>query len=182
MKKIINVFLFLFTSIAYRLRGKRIYFNEWRFIKGGGKIGKNCEIYSSVVFGIEPYLIEIGNNVRLTQSVKFVTHDGGLWVLRNLYDDMKDADKFGKIIIEDNVHIGWNTVIMPGVTIGKNSIIGCGSVVTKSIPENSVAVGVPTKVIESIDEYYKKNKDRVVMTKHLSAREKKAFLLKELFI
>ena len=176
MKKILNSILFLFSKIIYRLKGKRIYFNEWRFIKGGGKIGKDCEIYPSVIFGSEPYLIEIGNNVRLTQSVKFVTHDGGLWVLRNLHVDMKDSDKFGKIVVEDNVHIGWDTIIMPGVKIGKNSIIGCGSVVTKSIPANSVAVGVPAKVIESIDEYYEKNKDKVIYTKNLSSKDKKKYL------
>ena len=91
---------------------------------------------------------------------------------------MKNADKFGKIVIEDNVHIGWDTIIMPGVTIGKNSIIGCGSVVTKSIPDNSVAVGVPAKVIESIDEYYEKNKNKVIHTKSLSSKDKKEYLYK----
>ena len=146
---------------------------EYTLLTGGGKLGYNCEIYSSVVFGTEPYLIEIGNNVRITDGVKFVTHDGGLWVLRNIYDDMKKADYFGKIIIKDNVHIGWNTVIMPGVTIGKNCIIGCGAVVTKDIPDNSVAVGIPAKVIETIDEYYSKKKDKCIMTKGLSQAEKK---------
>ena len=140
-------------------------------------MGKNCEIYSSVVFGTEPYLIEIGNNVRITDGVKFVTHDGGLWVLRNMYEDMKKADYFGKIIIKDNVHIGWNTVIMPGVTIGYNCIIGCGAVVTKDIPDNSVAVGVPAKVIESVEDYCNKKKDSCVMTKSLNLLEKKKYLL-----
>lgn len=129
------------------------------------------------VFGTEPYLIEIGNNVRITDGVKFVTHDGGLWVLRNMYEDMKKADYFGKIIIKDNVHIGWNTVIMPGVTIGYNCIIGCGAVVTKDIPDNSVAVGVPAKVIESVEDYCNKKKDSCVMTKSLNLLEKKKYLL-----
>lgn len=150
---------------------------EYKLLTGGGKLGKNCEIYSSVVFGTEPYLIEIGNNVRITDGVKFVTHDGGLWVLRNMYEDMKKADYFGKIIIKDNVHIGWNTVIMPGVTIGYNCIIGCGAVVTKDIPDNSVAVGVPAKVIESVEDYYNKKKDSCVMTKSLNILEKKKYLL-----
>ena len=50
---------------------------------------------------------------------------------------------------------------MPGVTIGSNCIIGCGAVVTKDIPDNSVAAGVPARVIETIDEYYEK-----VMSNH----------------
>lgn len=61
---------------------------------------------------------------------------------------------FGKIEIGDNVHIGWNTIIMPNVSIGNNCVIGAGAVVTKSIPDNSVAVGVPARVIESIDEKF----------------------------
>lgn len=89
---------------------------------------------------------------------------------------MNNADKFGKIKIGNNVHIGINSIIMPGVTIGDNVIIGCGSVVTKNIPSNSVAVGVPARVIETIEEYYKKNKDKCVYTKNLSSKEKKEYI------
>lgn len=153
--------------------------NVQEFIENGGLLGSDCEIHSTVFFGSEPYLITIGNKVRITDGVRFLTHDGGLWVLRNLKSDMKDADYFARIKIEDNVHIGWNSIIMPGVTIGENSIIGCGAIVTKSIPKNSVAVGIPARVIESIDEYYEKKKDSCVMTKHFSSEEKKLALLNE---
>lgn len=54
----------------------------------------------------------------------------------------------GKIIIEENVWIGANATILPNVVIGKNSIIGAGSVVTKSIPSNCIAIGNPCKVIK----------------------------------
>lgn len=54
------------------------------------------------------------------------------------------------IVIEDNVWIGANVAIMPGVTIGKNSVIGAGSVVTRDIPENVVAFGTPCRVIRPI--------------------------------
>ena len=108
-------------------------------------------------------MITIGNHVRITNGVRFVTHDGGVWVLRNL--GLENADIFGKIEIGDNVHIGWNAIIMPNVSIGNNCVIGAGAVVTKSIPDNSVAVGVPAKVIESIDEYYAKAQNKCVYTK-----------------
>lgn len=140
-------------------------------------IGKNSEIYPTVNFGSEPYLIEIGDNVRIASGVMLTTHDGGLWVLRNS-GKLKNADKFGKIKIGNNVHIGINTIIMPGVTIGDNVVVGAGAVVTKDIPSYSVAVGVPAKVIESIDQYYDKIKDKVVSTKNLSKAEKREFLLK----
>lgn len=54
------------------------------------------------------------------------------------------------IIIEDGVFIGANVVVKKGVTIGKNSVIGMNSVVTKSIPANCVAVGIPCKVIRTL--------------------------------
>ena len=107
--------------------------------KNGTKIGNNSEIYGDVSFGSEPYLIEIGNNVRIASGTKLITHDGGVWVLRNL-NFPSNLDLFGKIKIGNNVHIGMNCVIMPNVKIGNNCIIGCSAVVTKDIPDNSIAV------------------------------------------
>lgn len=143
--------------------------------KSGIKIGSGCEIFNDVEFGSEPYLITIGNNVRVTNGVKFVTHDGGIWVLRKM-NKLPDADIFARIKIGNNVHIGWNSIIMPNVTIGDNCIIGCGAIVTKSIPDNSIAVGIPAKVIKSIDEYYEQHKDSVDFTKHMLFDEKKKYL------
>lgn len=57
-----------------------------------------------------------------------------------------------KVIIEDNVWIGGNVIILPGVTIGENSIIGAGSVINKSIPKNVIAAGNPCKIIKEIEE------------------------------
>lgn len=67
------------------------------------------------------------------------------------------------VTIEDNVWVGGHTVINPGVTIGKNTVIGSGSVVTKDIPENVIAVGNPCRVIRNITDsdkhyYYKDEK------------------------
>lgn len=146
-----------------------------RFKKSGGIIGENCSIHNSVEFGSEPYLITIGDNVRITAKCSFITHDGGVWVIRKLGID-ENCDLFGKITIKNNTHIGIGSTIMPGVTIGENCIIGCGSIVTKDIPDNSVAVGVPAKVIETIDQYYEKNKQFLVSTKNLSKKEKHIFL------
>lgn len=146
--------------------------------RNGIKIGENSQIYPNVSFGSEPYLIEIGNSVRITSGCKFITHDGGIWVLRNL-KKLENGDLFGKIKIGNNVHIGMNCIIMPNVNIGDNCIIGCGAIVTKDIPSNSIAVGVPARVIENIEEYYNKNKDRCVFTKNLSKNEKREFLLEK---
>lgn len=145
----------------------------------GVKIGNNCEFYKNIKWGSEPYLIKIGNNVRITSGVKFITHDGGVWVLRNIKND-KSIDVFGKITIGDNCHIGWDAIIMPGVSIGNNCVIGAGAIVTKNIPDNSVAVGVPAKVIESIDEYDNKVNKKCICTKNMSSKEKKKELMKKI--
>lgn len=118
-------------------------------------------------------------------GVKLITHDGGVWVLRDPkagYDDrFKDADRFGRIRIGNNVHIGTNAIIMPGVTIGDNVIVGCGAVVTHDVAANSIVGGVPARVIETLDEYAqkaeKKAEKKVVMTKRMSQIEKRGFLL-----
>lgn len=149
-----------------------------KMIKALGEpiLGCNCEIYPKVSFGSEPYLITIGDNVRVTNGVAFITHDGGLWVLRNT-GQLKNADSFGRIEVGNNVHIGINATILPGVTIGDNVVIGVGSVVTKDIPSNSVAAGIPARVIETLDDYYNKKKDNVYFTKNMDPKDKKKYLL-----
>ena len=151
----------------------------WR--KKGAKIGNNCEIYSTTNFGSEPFLISIGNHVRINMNVQLITHDGGVWVLREYLNDLNSEkiDLFGKITIGNNVHIGTNAIIMPNVHIGDNCIIGCGAIVTSNIPDNSIAVGIPARVIENIEEYYEKNKVRFDYTKKMNNKEKKIYLLKK---
>lgn len=117
--------------------------------------------------------------MRINSGVQLVTHDGGVWVLRWLYDELRQADLFGSIVIGNNVHIGTNAIIMPGVTIGSNCVIGCGAVVTKNIPDYSIAVGVPARVIETVDEYRWKNESRMESTKGMSRQEKKEYLCKK---
>lgn len=150
--------------------------NYWR--SRGAKIGEGCEIYTTASLGSEPYLVKLGNHVRLNEGVVLDTHDGGVWVLRGLKKEYANIDSFGKIKIGNNVHVGNNSIVLPGVTIGSNVIIGCGAVVTKDIPDNSIAVGVPAKVIESIEEYIKKNEEKFVNTKMLSRDDKEKYLKK----
>ena len=155
-----------------------VSFNYKKFIKCGGMIGQNCEVWPDVEFGSEPYLITIGDNVRITSGVRFVTHDGGVWVLRN-NPGLEDIDVFGKIVIGNNVHIGWNSIIMPNVVIGNNVVIGAGSVVTHDIPDNTIVGGVPAKVIKSLAEYKEKVELNGIHTKNLTWKEKREYLESE---
>lgn len=152
---------------------KRIKF--WR--KMGVTIGENCDIAGKVGFGSEPYLISIGDNVRITEGCEFINHDGGVWVIRNYLPQYSTVDKIGRIKIGNNVHIGINTIIMPNVKIGNNAIIGAGAVVTKDIPDNCVAAGVPARPIRTLDEYIENNKKDFCETKGMRYKEKKKYLL-----
>jgi acetyltransferase-like isoleucine patch superfamily enzyme len=117
----------------------------------GIKFGNNVRITSFPRFGSEPYLIEIGNDVTITRGVAFVNHDGGVAVFRKA---LPGLNVYAKIKVGNNVFIGINSIILPGVTIGNNVVIGAGSIVNKDIPDNVVVAGVPVKIIKTIDEYF----------------------------
>ena len=87
-------------------------------------------------------------------------------------------DVFGKIKIGNNVYIGNNSLIMPGVTIGDNVLVAAGSVVTHSVPDNVVIGGNPAKLLCSLEEYYQRNLPYNTDTKGLSFKEKKEVLIK----
>ena len=90
--------------------------------------------------------IVIGDNVMLGPNVQLYAATHPLSPQERL-----KGEEYGKpISIGDNVWIGGNTVIMPGVSVGKNSVIGAGSVVTKDIPENVVAFGNPCRIYRQI--------------------------------
>ena len=150
-------------------------------INKGMKIGKNCDFVSpGPNFGSEPYLIEIGNNTTVSFDVAFVTHDAGTRVLRNLAANEKEKQTviYDKIVVGKNCFIGCRSTIVPGVKIGDNVIIGAGSIVNRDIPSNSVAAGVPCKVICSLEEYKEKHKDDFLYMVNLPYEEKKKFLTK----
>lgn len=138
----------------------------------GVVIGEDCAI-ASKNFGSEPYLVTIGNHVQITNDVKFVTHGGG-WVFR-----LKNPrfDFFGKIVVGNNVYIGNNAIILPGVTIGNNVIIGGATVVSKSVSDNQIVVGNPGRVVGNVTDLYVKMDHYNLNTKGLSYFDKKNVLL-----
>lgn len=142
----------------------------------GVKMGDDCRLLNTTpaTFGSEPYLVQLGNHVTITSGVRFMTHDGGVWVFRH---DYPDIESYGPITIGDNVFIGTNALVLPGVTIGNNVIIGAGAVVTKNVPDNSVAVGVPARVIKTIDEYWESIQPTILHMKQLSPERKKQIVL-----
>jgi acetyltransferase-like isoleucine patch superfamily enzyme len=119
------------------------------FRKQGAQIGLNNRIELRDL-GTEPYLIKIGDHCTIAPYVSFMTHDGGTWVFT---DTIPDLQKFGKITILNNCFIGMYAMIMGNVTIGPNSIVGAGAIVTKDVPPNVVVAGIPAKIICPLEEY-----------------------------
>jgi acetyltransferase-like isoleucine patch superfamily enzyme len=118
----------------------------------GAQIGENCFIIPTNL-GTEPYLIKIGNHVAIANGVEFITHDGAAWIFR---DEVSDAQVFGPIVIEDNCIVGQNAILFPNIRIGRNSIVGAGSVVISDVPPNTIVVGVPARPLGSVDKYREK--------------------------
>lgn len=136
----------------------------------GMRIGERSLINGSVNIGSEPYLITIGRHCEVTGAVNLITHDGGVWVFREQHPDW---DVMGPIVLKDNVYVGYGATIMPNVTLGPNTVVGAGAVVTKSFPGNQVICGIPAREIKSLSDYYASCSARAIKTKHLSAAAKK---------
>jgi acetyltransferase-like isoleucine patch superfamily enzyme len=143
----------------------------------GVTMGTNVKFYGATpgMFGSEPWLITLGSNVHIVSGCQFVNHDGGMLILRDRFPDLEITKR---ITIGDNVYIGINCTMLPGVNVGSNVVIGAGSVVTRDIPSNSVAAGVPARVIKSLDDYLEQARKNSLGFGNLSATEKEIALKK----
>lgn len=122
------------------------------FRKQGAIIGEDCRIMIRTL-GSEPYLVRIGNHCTIAPHASLTTHDGSGWIFT---DEIPSLQRFGKIDIRDNCFIGIRAIILPGVTIGPNAIVGSGAIVTRDVPPDTIVVGCPAKPIANIHDYKKK--------------------------
>lgn len=138
--------------------------NYIEYLKAKGvKVGKGTLVFAPQMVNLDlsrPELLEIGDHVLLHRGTTIMTHDFASRAFVNRYNDF--IPSHGKVKIGNNVWLGENVSILKGVTIGDNVIIGYGSIVTKNIPDNSVAVGAPAKIILTFGEYYEKRKQLYV--------------------
>lgn len=176
MLRILKEFLKYYFDYFVRFHADKIAYLRYR----GVRIGNECLVLTHINnFSSEPWLIELGNHVKMSAAVTMITHDGSSRLFRSRFPEMNLAfgNRFGKIHIKDNCLIGYGAIILPGVTIGPNSIVGAGSVVTKDVPPETVVAGNPSRTICSLDDYiagYKAKmlpltaQDRVALRKELT--------------
>ena len=167
---------FIKNTIIYLIESRKDPSLSTYYRKLGANIGEECSFVGrNISLSSEPYLITIGNHVRVSFDVAFVTHDGGTYVLRRKYPN---ASLYGKIKVGDNVFIGARSIILPNVTIGDNCIIAAGSVVTKNVESGTIVGGVPAKKIGSVYDYEFKHKDDLMCISDLSYTQRKEILEK----
>lgn len=145
--------------LLWNVRNSQAYIKTLR--KHGVKIGNGCIIrypHTARIDITRPALVTIGNNVDMNKNFQILTHDWSSHVFRGLYNDFVNSS--GAVHIGSNIYFGTDVIVLKGVTIGDNCIIGAGSIVTHDIPDNSVATGAPCRVVCSIDEYYRKRKQK----------------------
>jgi len=129
----------------------KLYLKYYR--SKGAVIGENTYIGPYVYLDVKhpPGKISIGKNCYITRNCSILAHSdafrGGPGAIWQKYGGKR---KFGSVNIGDNVFIGFHSVILPGVKIGNNSIIGAMSLVNKDVPENTIVGGVPARKLGNI--------------------------------
>jgi acetyltransferase-like isoleucine patch superfamily enzyme len=138
-------------SAARRLKTKiiaSVYGTERAARDLGVSVGDGCRILS-LEFGSEPWLISIGDRVTISGGVQFLTHDGSGWLYR---DGKGRRFRYRPISIGNDVFVGNRSILMPGVAVGDRSVIGAGSVVTRSVVSGSVVAGNPARPITTFED------------------------------
>lgn len=124
------------------------FLRKKKILKG---IGEHVYFYSRIL-PADPQLVLLHDNISIATNVRFITHDRIDVVLNGLEDSEVHVNKkYGCIEVMDDVFIGADVTILPGVRIGPRAIIGAGSVVTKDVLPGTIAGGNPAREIGSFD-------------------------------
>lgn len=143
----------LAKKLAYGPKATSDSYIVWLRSKGM-VIGDNCAIYAPTKTCIDvqnPWMIEMGDNVQITEGVTILTHGYDWSVFKGKYGDVLGSA--GHVKIGSNVFIGMKATILKGTTIGDNVVIGANSLINKDVPSDCVVAGNPQRIICSIDEY-----------------------------
>ncbi len=153
MNSIFKIFLIPFKTY----RAVKEYLKRKYYALNGVSIGRNTFISpQAYIDSHKPGKIVIGNNCFITRNVIILNHtDTKRGGPMDIWKDIGGKREFGDVIIGNNVFIAVSSVIMPGVTIGDNAIVGALSLVTKDVPPGTIVAGSPAKIIGKTEEHVK---------------------------
>lgn len=150
-EKIKSLIIRIFKIIKYRIENKINPKSQLDILKERGlKVGKNFNMFNSIIDEGHCWLVEIGDDVTITNST-ILAHDASM-------KRIIDKSKIGKVKIGDRVFVGYGSIILCNVRIGNDVIIGAGTVVSRDVPDNSIVVGNPAKIIGKTSEFEEKHK------------------------
>jgi maltose O-acetyltransferase len=145
--------------LVWRLKSKiRLMRLQRRWLhlrRQGMRLGEDVWLPGST--WIDPdycFLISIGDHCGFGEDCLILAHDAQM-------DEFLDAARIGQVVIHESCHIGARTTILPGIEIGPRTIVGANSVVSRSLPPDSVCAGNPARVLCSLDEYLEKQRSRI---------------------
>ena len=145
----------LLSRLKTRIERARIE-RRWRvLVQKGMTIGRDVALPASTWIDTPHcFLISIGDHCGFGDGCAILAHDAQM-------DEFLDAARLGRVKIHESSHIGTRTVILPGVEIGPRTIVGAGSVVSKTLPPDTVCAGNPARVICTLQEYLDKHRARM---------------------
>lgn len=129
---------------------------RWARLRSQGmRIGKDVWLPASTWIDNDYcFLISIGDHCGFGEECHILAHDAQM-------DEFLDAGRVGHVVIHPSCHIGARTVVLPGVEIGPRTIVGANSVVSRSLPHDTVCAGSPARVICTLEEYLQKHRRRL---------------------
>lgn len=151
----IDLLLDFASRLKSKLERKRLHRRWDKLRQRGMRLGPDVWLPAST--WIDPdycFLISIDAHCGFGEECLILAHDAQM-------DEFLDGSRIGRVTIRASCHIGARTVILPGVEIGPRTIVGAGSVISRSLPPDSVCAGNPARVLCSLDEYLEKHRNRI---------------------
>ena len=161
------------TLFLIRLLGlDEIGFRTRWYRRKGMSIGQNTRIYSRIA-STEPYLLEFGDNVTVSEAVHFITHDNSITKMF-LGERNEQLNTFGRIRVGNGCFVGLGAIVLPGVELGEGVVVGAGSVVTRSfLDPGTIVAGNPARRVSNAPDYLRENGHFAVYLEPTMSREER---------